>query len=280
MSNSFITREGFISIGNSIVCGSLFTTDNIIGNITTSSYVMSSSFSQTSLTASVVLNAVTSSISNFSDSSSISITSSILKNPSYAPTVGIGYIFPNIIITTGSLAISRSLGLDRILFTPFTVEKTCAVSTMGIMFGSTGVEATVRLGIYSDSGQTCPQFLIQDLGFMSSSTIPLAYSGITPSTSIILEKRKLYWTAVVGNNNLTLNICGLSNGLYNQFLGVTPVAGTITQTGFYNISGLTSASNGSNLSLPLTCSQNISTYTLQTGSIDNLYLGPLVQISY
>ena len=281
MPNEFIARNGFISKDDSIVSGSLSTTGNIIANITSASYVISSSFATNSLTASFVINAVSSSVSDFASTSSFAPTASILKNPSYAPTVGIGYIFPNVIITTGSVAISRSLGLDRILFTPFTVEKTCTVSTMGVMFGSTGSEATARLGLYSDSGDTCPQNLIQDFGTVATSSIPLVYSAITPAApTITLEKRKLYWTAVVGNANLTLNICGLSNGLYNPFLGVTPVSGLVTVAGFYNISGLTSASVGSNTALPSTASQDINSYRLQTGSIDNLFLGPLVQISY
>lgn len=280
MPNEFVARNGFISKDDSIVSGSLSTTGNIIANITSASYVISSSFATNSLTASYVLNAVTSSVTDFAVTASTAATASILKNPSYAPTVGIGYIFPNVIITTGSVAISRSLGLDRILFTPFTVEKTCTVATMGVMFGSTGSEAAARLGLYSDSGNTCPQNLIQDFGTVATSSIPLVYSAITPTPSITLEKRKLYWTAIVGNANLTLNICGLSNGLYNPFLGVVPVSGAIAVTGFYNISGLTSASVGSNAALPSTASQNINSYRLQTGSIDNLFLGPLVQISY
>lgn len=281
MPNEFTARNGFISNQASTVSGSLSTTDNVIANITSASYVISSSFATNSLTASFVLNAMSSSVSDFAATSSFATTASILKNPSYAPTLGIGYIFPNVIITTGSVAISRSLGLDRILFTPFTVEKTCTVSTMGIMFGSTGSEATARLGLYSDSGNTCPQNLIQDFGTVATSSIPLIYSAITPvAPTITLEKRKLYWTAVVGNANLTLNICGLSNGLYNPFLGVVPVSGLVAVAGFYNISGLTSASVGSNTALPSTASQNITSYQLQTGSIDNLFLGPLVQIAY
>ena len=281
MPNEFTARNGFISNQASTVSGSLSTTGNVIANITSASYVISSSFATNSLTASFVINAVSSSVSDFASTSSFAPTASILKNPSYAPTVGIGYIFPNVIITTGSVAISRSLGLDRILFTPFTVEKTCTVSTMGIMFGSTGSTATARLGLYSDSGDTCPQNLIQDFGTVATSSIPLVYSAITPTApTITLEKRKLYWTAVVGNANLTLNICGLSNGLYNSFLGVTPVSGLVTVAGFYNISGLTSASVGSNTALPSTASQDINSYRLQTGSIDNLFLGPLVQIAY
>lgn len=290
MSNSFVARNGFNSFSSSIISGSLVVTGDIISNITSASYVVSSSFSNTAATASHVLSALSASYSEFSVSSSYSLTASAIVGTSHAPTVGLAAIYPNVIVTIVTSSVSASIGLDRVLLTPFTVDRKCTVSTMGTMFGSNtaGQDATVRLGLYNDDGNIMPSTLIKEFGYLSSSVISLGYQSLTPtSPAIVLEKDTVYWTALVGNDRTTLPIPGnigasTTNAMYNPLLGVIPMAvtGTFTNARDFNIVGIISASAGSNLALPTTMSSNINTYTLCTGSNTNLFVGPMLTINY
>jgi hypothetical protein len=290
MSNSFVARNGFNSLSSSIISGSLVVTGDVISDITSASYVASSSFSNTAATASHVLSALSASYSEFSVSSSYSLTASAIVGTSHAPTVGLAAIYPNVIVTIVTSSVSASIGLDRVLLTPFTVDRKCTVGSIGTMFGSNtaGQEATARLGLYNDNGNIMPSTLIRDFGFLSSSVISLGYQSLTPiSPTIVLEKDTVYWTALVGNARTTLPIPGnigtsTTNAMYNPLLGVIPMAvtGNIANARDFNIVGIISASAGSNLALLATMSNNINTYTLCTGSNTNLFVGPMLTVNY
>jgi hypothetical protein len=290
MSNSFVARNGFNSLSSSIISGSLTATIDIVSDITSASYAISSSYSDTAATASHVLNALSASYSEFSVSASYALTASAIVGTSHAPTMALGAIYPNVIVTIVTSSVSASLGGDRIMLTPFTVDRKCTVGTMGTMFGSNinGSEATARLGLYNDNGAVMPGTLIRDFGYVSSSVISLGYQTITPiSPAIILEKDTIYWTAIVGNARTTLPIPGnigasTVNAMYNPLLGVIPMAvtGLVAAARDFNITGIISSSAGSNLALPTTISSNINTYTLCTGSNTNLFVGPMLTVNY
>jgi hypothetical protein len=209
----FSLNNGLISRDNSTITGSL----NVSGQITashfgTASYVISSSYSFNSGTASytATTNVLSASYATTTTSASIAQTASIMLNPSYGPTQGIGVITPNIVIlssvvATGLAIFTASLGtganLNGTWMFPFMVNRDCTLVTMSLLGAAQGTPTTCSIGIYSNSNTTSlPEYLLVtgSIRVAIASATVLLYNSID-FTPIQLYANNVYWVAHTSN---------------------------------------------------------------------------------
>ena len=204
----FSINNGLISRDSSIITGSL----NVTGQITashfgTSSYVITASYSLNSGTASytATTSVLSASYATTATSASISQTASIMLNPSYGPTQGIGVITPNIALlnqlgsATSQQIITSSLNHGGTLLFPFMVYKDCTLVTMS-MLGGTSNPTTASIGVYSNSSGSLPEYLLAtgSIRAAASQTTVLIYSAsnFTPTK---LYANNIYWVGYTSN---------------------------------------------------------------------------------
>jgi hypothetical protein len=176
------------------------------------------------------------------------------------------------------------------IFTPFIVNKTCTLQTLGITFCSTssGVNTNIRIGLYNDNNNMFPSTLIQDLGYASTTSSSLQYMEIQPSSNITFINKNIYWICVSGDGASKLQTPEFINSLYNPLLGIIPfTTGSSTSDSnaliipsSRNISNYFSSSTNSNTSLPLTASQVSSSYGIYSYDRETSFILPLVKILY
>jgi hypothetical protein len=282
MPNEFVTRNGFISNSGSVITGSLTTTGGLTGSVLSASYSVSASFSQNSTTASYVISAVSASYASSSLSSSYALTASAGLDTSYESsqpiTPGFGYVTPSMCFTEVTGAYTAVPGLNNIILTPFLVYMDCTLTGSGLTFGSTGsgVLTTARMGIYADNGSMLPGALIQDLGPVSSSVTTLVYSAVT--SSIKLNAKTVYWTAVVGDAALKLPVPLAVNGLYNPILQVFVTSSGATS--HRNIFSYGIVSGSSSSGLPANLPSTTASYTVNSYFTASGFIGPVLNIVY
>ena len=294
MPNEFITRNGFISKQDSVISGSLTTTGGLTGSILSASYSVTASYSQNAQTASYVALALSASYASSSTSASYALTASANLNTSLElsqrATPGLGYLTPNWCYTEVTGSFTSIPGLDNILLSPILIYQTCTLSALGLTFASTSssTTATAQLGIYTDNGSMFPYTLVSgtvgDFGTITSSLSSLQYIEKSPSSTITLQGKNIYWIAVVGDTALNLPVPKFVNCLYNPLLqvtitasapigGVHPVMRNITSYGIVSSSVVTSG-------LPTTMSQTTSSYTVNSYSTASSYIGPILKVTY
>lgn len=294
MPNEFIARNGFISKSGSVITGSLTTTGGLTGSILSASYSVTASYSQNAQTASYVTLASSASYASSSTSASYALTASANLNTSLElsqrVTPGLGYLTPNWCYTEVTGSFTSIPGLDNILVSPILIYQTCTLSALGLTFASTSssTTATARLGIYTDNGSMFPYTLVSgtvgDFGTITSSLSSLQYIEKSPSSTITLQGKNIYWIAVVGDAALNLPVPKFVNCLYNPLLqvtitasapigGVYPVMRNITSYGIVSSSVVTSG-------LPTTMSQTTSSYTVNSYSTASSYIGPILKVTY
>jgi hypothetical protein len=284
MANEFITRNGFISNADSIITGSLTTTGGLTGSILSASYALSASYSQNAQTASFVLSALTASYASSSLSASYALTTSAGLDTSYEisqlTTPNIGYISPNLCFTEVTGAYTAVPGLDNIILTPFLVYADCVLTGSGLTFGSTGsgVTATARMGLYEDNGNMLPGNLVQDFGFKTSSVTTLNYSPLEPDPQVRLSAKKIYWTAVVGDNALKLPVPFVVNGMYNPILQVFVTSSGVSS--HRNIFSYGYVSGGAISALPSSLPSTTSSYTINAYFTSSGFIGPVLSVVY
>ncbi len=284
MPNEFVARNGFISKQDSEITGSLTITGGLTGSVLSASYSITASYSNTSISASYVLSALTASYSDYAVTTSYAATASAALDTSYEisqfPTIGIGYITPSLCFTEVTGAHSSIPRLDNIIATPFLVYNNCILTGSGITFGSTGsgVEATVRMGIYSDNGNMLPGSLIQDLSFLSSSNTAFTYQELETNPNVRLNAKTVYWVVAVGNGALKLPVPRLVNGLYNPILQVEITSSGLTS--LRNISSYGYVSGGASTGLPNTMPSTASLYTVNSYFTASAYIGPIIKVAY
>jgi hypothetical protein len=282
MPNEFITRNGFISNSGSVITGSLTTTGGLTGSVLSASYSISASFSQNSTTASYAISAISASFASSSLSSSYALTASAGLDDAYdisqPTTPGIGYITPSLCFTEVTGAYTAIPGLDNIILTPFLTYMDCTLTGSGLTFGSTGsgVLTTARMGIYADNGNMLPGTLIYDLGPVSSSITTLVYSALT--SSIRLNAKTVYWTAVVGDNALKLPVPLSVNGMYNPILQVYVTSSGATS--HRNIFSYGIVSGSSSSGLPSALPSTTASYTVNSYFTSSGFIGPVLNVVY
>lgn len=282
----FSLNNGLISRDSSTITGSL----NITGQITashfgTASYVISSSYAFNSETASytAATNISSASYATTVISSSITQTASIMLNPSYGPTPGIGVITPNIVIlnsivATGLAIPTASIGvgasLNGTLMFPFMVNKDCTLVTMSLFGAAQGTPTTCSIGIYSNSSTTSlPEYLLVtgSIRVATSNATVLLYetSNFTP---LKLLANNVYWVAQTSTAAGAFyawrpaQFPAFTCPAYNPLLGYAiAVSGSGSPTNFaYPLWCIRSGSFGTTLAA--TASQATSSYFPPTGS--------------
>jgi hypothetical protein len=282
MPNEFITRNGFISNSGSVITGSLTATGGLTGSVLSASYSLSASFSQNSTTASYAISAVSASYASSSLSSSYALTASAGLDDAYdisqPTTPGIGYITPSMCFTEVTGAYTAVPGLDNITLTPFLVYMDCTLTGSGLTFGSTGsgVLTTARIGLYADNGNMLPGALIRDFGTVSSSVTNLVYSPLT--SSVRLNAKTVYWTAVVGDNALKLPVPLSVNGMYNPILQVYVTSSGATS--HRNIFSYGIVSGSSSSGLPANLPSTTASYTVNAYFTSSGFIGPVLNVVY
>jgi hypothetical protein len=276
----FIISNGLVSKDNSIITGSLRVTGQITAShFGTSSYVITSSYSLNSETATYTLATSIDSASYTTTalSSSVSDTASIMLNPSYGPTPGIGWISPNISLlqvleATPAQIASSSLSLGGPLMFPFIVNRDCTLVTMS-MLGGVANNTTCSLAIYSNSTNNLPEYSLVRGTIRSASlnnTVGLYHS--TDFTPIKLYSNTVYWVAYTSNavggfyNWRPARWAVNTTPSYNPLLGYAlAVSGAGSPANFlYPMWCYRSGSSGT--SLALTASQSTSSYFPPSGS--------------
>jgi hypothetical protein len=284
MANEFVTRNGFISKADSIITGSLTTTGGLTGSILSASYAVTASYSQNTVTASYVVSAISASYASSSVSASYALTASAGLDDAYdigqPTTLNIGYITSNLCFTEVTGAYTAVPGLDNIILTPFLVYADCILTGSGLTFGSTGsgVTATARMGLYEDNGNMLPGNLVQDFGFKTSSVTTLSYLPLEPYPQVRLSAKKVYWTAVVGDNALKLPVPFSVNGMYNPILQVFVTSSGVSS--HRNIFSYGIVSGSSISALPSSLPSTTSSYTINAYFTSSGFIGPLLSVVY
>lgn len=280
----FSINNNFTAKDNSIVSGSLSITEGITGSLhVTASFVYTSSYTINAATASytTITLADSASYSTNALTSSLSNTASYTLGPNYAPTVGIGYINPNIYIGDfNGFGTAATTAFGGVLFTPVVINKNCTLTTMSIAGGgSAGV--TASCGIYSNNPTTnLPEYRLTSGTIESiSTTCQLIHSKNL--TSINLKADTTYWVAFSGHTNFrwtfsNINVYGMC---YNPILGtrISTIAGSQI---VHTVSFIRSGSQAFSLALAATCSQDTGSYFLNAGSYTNTPVLPVLKVTY
>lgn len=277
--SKFILNNGLISKDNSIITGSIIVTGQITAShFGTSSFVTTASYSlKSDITANTSATIIDSaSYATTVVSASVAITASTMLNPSYGPTPGIGYISPNIgmlsALSTTYLIAQANASLGGPLMFPFMVNKDCTLVTMS-MLGGVSNNATASVGVYSNSTNGLPEYLLA-LGTIRSASLNtnIGLYHATNFTPIKLYANNVYWAAFTSNvisgfytwrpAQWPLNTCNS----YNPLLGyAVVVSGSGTLANFmYPMWCLKSGSGGTTLAT--TASQSTSSYSPPSGA--------------
>lgn len=290
---NFIPQYGIISKADSVVSGGLSISQSIVGSYDiTASFVYTSSYAINSGIGTYLIgnSAETASYSITAKSASVANTSSTLTGLRYGPTPGIGIISPNYNVGAGIVTqfgiLTAAAGPSGILYTPFTVNKTCTVTTMSIAGGSTAL-TTVRFGVYSHSTSSMlPQYLLAS-GSTTFNNVGPTYIDSIPNDTVTLEAGNIYWAAFSGATTFKwiypLNNYWIQN--YNPILQV--ISSATTGSRLYPPSYIRSGSTYG-LTLPGTASQLPTQYNYSsplaasTTTTDSVFivLLPVLKIKY
>jgi hypothetical protein len=294
MANEFIIREGFKTLGDTIITGSLIVTGNISASIQTASIAISSSYSQFANTASLVNNILSSSYSDFALSSSYAIkTDNSLSYPtnSYVSTFisggistaaaasagGLGYISPIAVIgyQTPITLLDRTTAptANTLYATPIVIPRTCTTRRMGITALVSAVPtASFLMGIYDTSNLFLPNNLLTSTQVLFTTLNFRYFSDASFSSPITLQQNEVYWLAFMCIENAvnatysTINwlnnasfpfLFSPFNRMFNPLLGVSQptLTNSLKQLAYYRYS---IASTGS---MPISLPQTISSIT-------------------
>jgi len=263
------TQNGFTS-KDTVVSGSLIVTNGIIGNVVSSSYALTSSYSHTSLTSSFVQNVISSSYSDYSVSSSLALEAEFVPltstNKMVPPNINnSNYISPNIIFSATQISSPNPVISSSIFVCPFQIKKNCSVEGVGI-FCSSSNTGIISMGLYNNNSiNMLPnQLLFQTSSSGGLGNFTFLQIPINPSYSI--SEDNIYWIAmwvtssqyyVVSATTSPLVGSGMFNRNFNPTLGssIPILSNSIRNIGCYYTTSL-------NSTLPLTMSQNTSSYVV------------------
>lgn len=291
MANEFIIREGFKTIGDTTITGSLIVTGSISASIQTASMAISSGYSQFAKTASLVNNIESSSYSIFALSSSYAIkTNNSLSYPtnSYVSTFisggistgtnannigGLGYISPIQVINYTTNVANTTLTAvttNRLYATPIVIPRTCTAQKIGITANvASSPTASFLMGIYDTSNLMLPNNLLTSTQVIFTTLNSRYFSEASFSSPITLQQNEIYWLAFMCIENaavaryvsISYSTVGGSfpfiqlphNRIFNPLLGVAQPSNTnsLKQLAYYQYS---IANTGS---MPATLTQDI-----------------------
>jgi len=265
MANEFIIREGFRTLGDLTVTGSLIITSGITGSIQSASLAISAGYSINANTASLVNNIASSSYSTFALSSSYSVAAdNSLNYPtnSYTSTFisggisitaaggtgagGLGYISPVTVINyqaaTALLDRTYAPTVNTLYATPIVIPRTCTAAKIGITaLVSAAPTASFLMGIYDTSNSMLPNNLLTSTQVLFTTLNSRYFSEASFSSPITLQQNEIYWLAFMciqnaGNatystinwlNNATVPFINLTyNRIFNPLLGVAQPSNT------------------------------------------------------
>jgi hypothetical protein len=320
MANEFIIREGFKTIGDTTITGSLIVTGSISASIQTASMAISSSYSQFANTASLVNNILSSSYSAFALSSSYAIkTDNSLSYPtnSYVSTFisggistaaaanagGLGYISPIAVIgyQTPVTLLDRAVSptANTLYATPIVIPRTCTAQKIGITALVSAIPtASFLMGIYDTSNAMLPNNLLASTQVLFTTLNSRYFSEANFSTPVTLQQNEMYWLAFMCIENavnatyLTINWLNNAsfpflflpfNRMFNPLLGISQPTATnsLKQIAYYRYSV---ANTGS---MPNTLTQTISSITpisygtkISAGTTFSIPVGPSLYVIY
>lgn len=296
----FIINNGLISRDSSVITGSLNVTSGITASFFgTASYVITSSYSLSSATASytVATSIASSSYALTTVSASIAQTASTVNGLFFGPTQNIGFLSPNIYIgsATNNGAIQSTGSYAGTLLTPIMINKPCTLVTMSIV-GAASSNTTCSLGIYTNStASNLPEYLLAE-GILRSAAVgsgaaPVVFN-VSNFTPIKLQANTVYWVAFLANAtgaftrfiymgaNYAANV---NNSIINPLLGNRiSVSASVIAPHWCIRSGSFNPIVGTAVSLAPTASQSTSSYsvpTVDTTPITPLYL-PVLKVTY
>lgn len=295
----FEANNGLISKDNSTITGSIIVTGQITAShFGTSSFVNTASYSlQSDITANTSATSIDSaSYATTVVSASVAITASTMLNPSYGPTPGIGYISPNIGMLSGFGAATTiaqaNASIGGPLMFPFIVNKDCTLVTMS-MLGGVGNNATASVGLYSNSTNSLPEYLLA-LGTIRSASLNnnIGLYHATDFTPIKLYANNVYWVAFTSNvlgGFYTWRPAGWPANTCNSYNPLLGYAITVSGSGALAIFAnpmwcLKSGSGGTTLAT--TASQSTSSYSPPSGAygvfgnVNSPVAAPYLRVTY
>jgi len=280
-------------LGNLTISGSLTVTGSITGSIISSSYALTSSYSNFALISatSTATSSLSSSFASSSISSSYTLTASYSLKPEFGPTLNVGWLNPN--ITHGNYngsADSSFLGgavAGGLFFSPIEITKTCTVTTMSAVIGGNGVQQTsLKVALYTNN----PTNNLPGLLLTQSNTPPIVTSSfyvanVSLSTPIQLNKGNVYWVGMAISGSGTrlpyMNTNNPSGSVYNPLLGYRLIGGSGTNAIWVQWCIRSGSISPLPFNFPLTCSQVASTYNTGSGNtFRNQIPFPFLKIIY
>jgi len=288
----FTANNGLISRDNSIITGSLNVTGGITGSFFgTASYVITSSYSLSSATASYT-------IANSIDSSSYALTTVSASNAStasvvnglfFGPTQNIGALSPNIYIGSPPNAnnIVATSSYNGTFLTPIIINKPCTLVTMSIVGGASN-NTTCSFGLYTNSTSlNIPQFLLAE-GILrtAATTTPTVYN-VSNFTPVALQANTVYWVAFLtsaAGGNTSFRFFGALSG--SNFMSLNPLLGNTMSVSSSNIvypnwclrSGSIPPA-GSTIALAPTASQSTGSYGF-INAFGQMAILPVLRVTY
>jgi hypothetical protein len=240
----FIANSGLISKDNSIITGSLSITNGITGSLFgTASYVITSSYSLSSATASYTLatSIDSSSYSLTTVSASLASTASTVNGLYYGPTQNIGYLSPNTYlgscVAAGNFAVVNATTVFNGTFlTPILINKPCTLVTMSIV-GGTSNNTTCSFGLYTNStSSNLPEYLLAEGVLRSAAVTGPAIFNVSNFTPIKLQANTVYWIAFLTNAPGGNTAFKFLNGTIGQnFMSINPLLGNMMSVSASNI---------------------------------------------
>lgn len=234
----FIANNGLISKDSSIITGSLNVTGGITGSFFgTASYVITSSYSLSSATASytVATSIDSSSYALTTVSASVALTSSTVNGLFFGPTQGIGALSPNTYLgAPNTIQIIATSSINGTLLTPIIINKPCTLVTMSIV-GGTSNNTTCSFGLYSNStSSNLPQFLLAEGILRSAAVAGPAVFNVSNFTPVKLQANTVYWVAFLSNGTAFTTFRYLYHGT-NGFLSYNPLLGNMMSVSASNV---------------------------------------------
>jgi hypothetical protein len=205
MANEFIIREGLVSKSDVTITGSLTVVGGITSSLATASYAITASYSNNSLTASLVSTIPTSSYTVFAESASLATLGSFV--PSYVKnytatqlepnnitgSFGIGYLSPMPTPINNTQTAQANRQSNTMYLTPIYINSNCTVRKIGVLSQRGGTNNTVRLGLYTNSNLMLPETNLFDTFVTPTATA--RFYETTLDTPINLQAGEIYWIA-------------------------------------------------------------------------------------
>ena len=290
----FTANNGLISRANSTITGSLNVTGGITGSFFgTASYVITSSYSLSSATASytAVTSIDSSSYALTTVSASIASTASAVDGLFFGPTQNIGALSPNIYIGSPPNAnnVVLTSSYNGTFLTPILINKPCTLVTMSIVGGATA-NTTCSFGLYSNStSSNIPQFLLAEGVLRTGATTTPTIYNVNNFTPIKLQANTVYWVAFLTNGGTAAGFTNFRffSGANNQnFISVNPLLGNAMSVSASNIvypnwcirSG-SIPQVGSAIILAPTASQDTGSYSTMAAATQPAIL-PVLRVTY